>query len=55
LPDVEQISWHFTPPPKSDLPTYSGLWDGKENSTLRKLEAAITPLVNAALAGRQAA
>jgi hypothetical protein len=55
IPGVEQISWHFTPPSKHDLPAYSGVWDRKENSTLLKLEAAIMPLVNPGAAIAQAA
>jgi hypothetical protein len=55
LPGVEQISWHFTPPPKHELPAYPGQWDGKENSTLLKLEAAIKPLLNPGTSMVQAA
>lgn len=46
LPGVNQISWHFTPPADHELPPYAGVWDYQENSTLRKLEVAITPLVS---------
>lgn len=55
LPGVEQISWHFTPPPTHELPAYTGQWDRKENSTLLKLEAAIKPLVNPGASMVQAA
>jgi hypothetical protein len=48
LPGVEQISWHFTPQSGNELPMYPGVWDRQENSTLWKLEAAITLLVNPA-------
>lgn len=39
LPYCEQISWHFTPSNELDFPDYKNEWDGKINSTLRKLEA----------------
>lgn len=55
FPGVEQISWHFTPQTDHEFPIYPGIWDGKENSTLRKLEAAIAPLVNPAATVEQAA
>ena len=38
-----------------DLPRYSGVWDGEKNSTLRKLEVAITPLMNPVAVVGQAA
>lgn len=39
LPNCEQISWHCTDKP--NCPVYDGVWDGKVNSTLPKLEKAI--------------
>ena len=39
LPFCEQISWHSYDFPK--CPIYEKQWDGKEESTLKKLEAAI--------------
>jgi hypothetical protein len=48
LPGVEQISWHFSPLSDHHLPVYDGVWNQKQNSTLRKLEAAIQPLLNLA-------
>ena len=38
IPTCEQISWHFSPTKESDFPIYAGEWDGKQNSTLGKLE-----------------
>jgi hypothetical protein len=46
LPATEQLSWHFSPLSGHCLPEYGGVWDQKQNSTLRKLEAAIQPLLN---------
>lgn len=40
LPGCEQISFHFSPEGK-EYPEYNKKWDGKENSTLDKLEEAI--------------
>lgn len=37
IPRCEQISWHFSAGNNS-FPKYDKNWDGKENSTLRKLE-----------------
>ena len=39
VPGVGQLSWHYSP--TQTLPDYPGEWDGKEGSTLPKLEAAI--------------
>lgn len=39
LPGCEQISWHSTRKPDCSL--YDGVWDGKTNSVLPKLEKAI--------------
>ena len=39
IPGVGQVSWHYTP--RGPLPGYEGEWDGKEGSTLPKLEIAI--------------
>lgn len=43
LPGVEQISFHttMTEEEKASVPMYEGTWDGKQLSTLWKLEAAI--------------
>jgi len=38
IPTCEQISWHFTPEKSDIFPVYARDWDGKENSTIRKLE-----------------
>lgn len=40
LPGCEQISWHSFSKPK--CPLYDGVWDGLRNSTLPKLEKAIS-------------
>ncbi|MGA3074148.1 MAG: hypothetical protein ABSG56_10695 [Bryobacteraceae bacterium] len=48
LPEMEQISWHFSPPSNHVVPEYDGVWDQKQNSTLRKLEKAIQPLLKVA-------
>tara|TARA_R110002111_G_scaffold100976_6_gene156463 strand:+ start:21942 stop:22535 length:594 start_codon:yes stop_codon:yes gene_type:complete len=37
IPNCEQISFHYTPDKK--LPGYAKKWDGKRNSTLKKVEA----------------
>lgn len=37
IPGCEQISWHFSYNRK-DLPIYEKEWDGKQNSTIGKLE-----------------
>jgi hypothetical protein len=37
IPGCEQISWHFSCN-KKDLPIYEKEWDGKQNSTIGKLE-----------------
>lgn len=42
LPNCEQISFHNTFKDISELPKYEKNWDGKVNSTLPKLEQAIT-------------
>lgn len=39
LPGCEQISWHSKSKP--NCPLYDGVWDGKTNSVLPKLEKAI--------------
>ena len=48
LPGMEQISFHINLSddelknyPIKNYPKYNGTWDGKENSTLSKLEDAI--------------
>lgn len=38
IPSCEQLSWHFSPATEMKFPDYAGDWDGKENSTLSKLE-----------------
>ena len=43
IPGVGQLSWHYSPP--EPLPVYPGEWDGKENSTLPKLDQAIRTLL----------
>jgi hypothetical protein len=40
IPSCEQISWHINLG-KNELPVYLKKWDGKENSTLNKLEVSI--------------
>ena len=40
IPGCKQISWHFSPEKKDGkFPRYENKWDGKKNSTMRKLEA----------------
>ena len=46
FPGVGQVSWHYSPKPGGDLPTYPGTWDGRKNSILGKLEKPIKELVN---------
>lgn len=46
LPEVEQISWHFTPGDGEQHPVYDGEWDRRENSTLGKLEPAIAKTIS---------
>ena len=43
LPGMEQISFHInlSDDELKNYPKYNGTWDGKENSTLSKLEDAI--------------
>lgn len=48
IPGVGQVSWHYSP--REPLPIYPGQWDGKEGSTLPKLEAAISALLTQAIA-----
>jgi hypothetical protein len=48
IPGVGQVSWHYSP--REPLPIYQGQWDGKEGSTLPKLEAAISVLLNEVVA-----
>lgn len=42
LPNCEQISFHCTLPKDIIIPEYQKAWDGKRNSTLTKIEQAIT-------------
>lgn len=42
LPDCEQISFHCTFKNPKELPRYEKEWDRKVNSTLGKLETAIS-------------
>lgn len=42
LPETEQISWHTNASFVDNVPVYPFLWDGKENSTLNKLEGTIS-------------
>ena len=44
LPGCEQISFHCDLLHPSEVPQYDGQWDGRTNSTLPKLEAAILKL-----------
>lgn len=45
IPGVGQLSWHYSP--KEPLPVYTGQWDGQEESTLRKLEVAVSAVLAA--------
>jgi hypothetical protein len=46
IPGVGQLSWHYSP--ERMLPVYSGKWDGKEGSTVPKLEVAVVRLFGGA-------
>jgi|SRR5271157_3843636 len=48
IPGVGQVSWHYSP--RGPLPIYSGQWDGKDGSTLPKLEVAIFVMLTGAVA-----
>ena len=51
LPGCEQISFHANL--DCECPDYAGQWDGKQHSTLNKLEAAITELLKGNDHGKQ--
>jgi hypothetical protein len=44
LPNCEQISFHTNLKTPEDIPDYEKDWDGKRNSTLLKLEKAISEM-----------
>lgn len=45
LPRCEQISFHLQAHLLNSHPFYSGVWDGKKDTTLPKLEAAISAIL----------
>jgi hypothetical protein len=46
IPGCEQISFHFSPAKPNRYPEYHGEWDGKEFSTLDKLDRAARELLS---------
>ena len=49
IPGCEQVSWHLTLSRNGIIPPYMGEWDGKRDSTLRKLEAIAGTLLQQAV------